>query len=515
MTPESTKTTATGYQVIRNASLGGRLKFLFRDSVLYGGASAVNSLITLFTLPILTRVFATGEYGAVDAITVLGSIFVVTIRMGQDSAVARFFYDTEDHEERRNIVSESLLVQMVLCLTIVVLLLIFADSVVTRIIAVPQYARAFRVLVITFPFVTIVFFCRNLLKWTFARGQFIWLSLGSTALVVLLTLVMTVVFHRGVVGVFLAQLLGMSASALAGLYFCRSYFVWPRTFRHGRQMLMFGWPYMIVAVATTVIPAVDRIFITNYLNLEAMGVYAVGYKFAFFLMLPITAFQTAWAPFGLAIYKEANAHETYNRVLVYWVSAISLVAFALVAGAEPIIIVGASARYAAGRVVVLPVVFGLVMESTAWITGIGLDLSKKTYFNALSYFIGLIVSTLAIWLTIRPLGIVGVAYGMMAGRVAQALTYSSFAYRVYPLRFGLKTPLAVLGATFIVSSLAQAVSTSSLIYYVSLRLLLFLILVAIIWKGVITAGERRSIVRECKSVVSTFLTRSLLFSPRG
>ena len=284
--------------------------------------------------------------------------------------------------------------------------------------------------------------------------------------------------------------------------------MWPRTFIHGRHMLRFGWPYMVIAVTAAVIPAVDRFFITHYLNLESMGLYAVGYKFAFLLMLPITAFQTAWAPFGFAIYKEANAAETYNKVLTYYVASITVLAFCLIAVSQPMISLLASSRYLAGSIVVMPIAFGLILESTAWILGLGLDLSKRTHFSALSYFMGLSVSALTIWFLIKPLGILGVAYGMMAGRVAQGFGYSFFAYRAHPLRFGWKIPGVVLGAGLALSVVTQKISPALSVYTVGARVLLLLVLLGIIWKGAIRAREREAILREGKAAISAAISRS-------
>ncbi len=189
--------TRGGYHSIRNGSIGQRLKFLLGDSVLYGGASAISKLLSLFTLPILTRVFSTAEYGAVDAIAVFGNLFIFFIAMGQDAAMVRFFYDTEDVVERKQIIAQALLIQFVLCLLVTLGLLLTANFLVERVIATPGYTMEFRVLVASFPFVIFTQVCRNLLRFTFARRQYLFLSLGSTVLIVALTLVLVWGFDLG------------------------------------------------------------------------------------------------------------------------------------------------------------------------------------------------------------------------------------------------------------------------------------------------------------------------------
>src|SRR6185503_19826802 len=102
----------------------------------------------------------------------------------------------------------------------------------------------------------------------------------------------------------------------------------------------------------------------------------------------------------------------------------------------------------------------------------------RTYFTALSYFAGMAVSALTIWMPIGPFVILGVAYGMMAGRLAQGLSYSVFAYKAYPLRFAWKAPCAVLVIGFALGTLMQNVTSTLSFAHISFRLLLLLILVA-------------------------------------
>jgi hypothetical protein len=144
-------------------------------------------------------------------------------------------------------------------------------------------------------------------------------------------------------------------------------------------------------------------------------------------------------------------------------------------------------------------VFGLVAESVAWITGIGIDLSKKTYFSSLSYVMGLAVTGMMMWALIKPFGIMGVAYGMMAGRIAQAVSYTIFAYRVYPLRFACAIPCAVLLLTLFLGIAMQMVSLSSQVYNTSFRILLLTLLAGVIWLWAISAEERAFFLRKCKA----------------
>ena len=261
----------------------------------------------------------------------------------------------------------------------------------------------------------LVRFSSNLLKWTFNRNRFVLIAFGSSFTVISLTLLYLVKFDMGMRGFYLGQVTGFAVFALLGLWFCRNYLTVPSGFAHGREMLSYGGPYMVTAVATCLIPALDRVMITNFLGLESTGLYAIGYRYAFMLMLPIQAIMAAWVPFTLAIYKESNAEETYNRGLILMTAGLAALSVVMVSVVEPIIELVASARYLPGHIVALPLMLGLIIQNISHIAGVGISLSKQTRYTMYSYIVGVVATAHFIWLLVQPFGIVGVANGALLG----------------------------------------------------------------------------------------------------
>jgi len=479
---------------MQNSSIGARIKFLLRDSVLYGGASAVSKFMSIFTFPILTRIFSKAEFGIVDAIAIFGSLFGPFIIMGQDSAVARFFYETEEESERKQIISQAFCFELLLIICVCMPLYLNAYRIVVNFLSAPQYAEAFRVVVLTVPFLVLLNFSRNLLKWTFARTRFLAVSLGSSASVIFLTVLYVVRFEMGILGVFYANLTGQGVFAILGLFFCRKYLVVPAHFRYVLPMFHFGWPYMLVAVTGSIIPAIDRYFITNYLTLELMGIYAVAYKIASLLQLPIRGFQTAWGPFAYAIYREKNAHETYNKVFLYYVIFLSFTGYFFVAFSKPLILIFASGKYLNSLILVLPLVFANIIRSISWVTGIGIGLSKKTYYSALCYFVGIGVASVSIYMLIKPFGLIGVAFGIMCGQIALSCSMTYFSQKLYPIKFHFLPGLFFLIVSFILSVITY--NCTGLAWYVQIALIAVSVatMLIIAWLKIFTDQERSKIV---------------------
>jgi O-antigen/teichoic acid export membrane protein len=444
--------------------VGYYIKFLLKDSLFYGSLSVLTRFLSIFTMPIFTRLFSKADYGSLDVLSVLGGVFSTVVVLGLDAALIRFFSDCDSHEKRSRIVSVVLLVASSAGV-VVALALYFSASFFTEILLPAHgYTLSFKLMVAYLPFSLILLLCQNVLKITFARRPFAILSLGSSVAIVLLSILLVVKFHMGVNGIFIAQLAGYVTFSLIGLYCCREYLLWPSSFEGTAPLLTYGLPVMLTLVASMSLPIVDRFFITRYFGMDVMGLYAVAYKIALLIKMPVSAFQMAWGPLSLSIYKNDNAADVYNKVLFYYVLVLSLFVFTLALYAKPIALLLASQKYAGAELLVLPLAFGVFFESVGALGGIGVDLAKKTYLNLLSYGIGIMAGLGVIIVFVKPFGVMGIAYGILTSQVIRAAFLITFAHRVYPLRFALKVPAFMAVIMFLLAQIASVVKNSPLLH---------------------------------------------------
>jgi O-antigen/teichoic acid export membrane protein len=424
-------------------SIGQRLKFLATDAALYGGAAALNKAFGLITFPLLTRHFSVADYGIIDFFTVLASLFAIIFIFGQDSAVARFFYEHKDLNSRKQLISQSLLLQMSLVLVTIPFFLLSAGTLASKLNDSPVAELLIRIILLQVPFLVLINFSQNLLKWSFCRGQFLFISLGSVILNVLLLLIAVFIFNIEVIGVFIVTFAVQIVFGLLGLFFVRHWLTIPDGFAHLRELVPYAIPYGVVCCLGAFVPALERSLVTNLLGSNDLGLYAAGAKVAILISLPIQAFQTAWGPFSLAIHKENNAAETYNWVLKGFVVGVCIIALLLALLGESVLQVLASERYSGAAVVIFPLAMGMAIQSTSWITEIGIGFSKKSYLGLFSYMLFVVTTAIGIYFFTQHLGLMGVALGVMIGHIAKALMATYLAQRAYPLSWSFK-PLFIL-----------------------------------------------------------------------
>lgn len=427
-----------------------KLVFLLKDSLVYGGAAAISQAFTLITFPLLTRHFTVEEFGVLDYFMVLSSFLVTLFIFGQDSSVARYFYEYENKKDRCQIISESLVLQLAGMAMLLPMLWWSANWLAGLLPEVPGSVWLFKIVMMQLPFLLLINFSLNLLKWTFARSQYLIMSIGFTVVRALLFAGALVAFDVGIEEMLLISLATSVLFGLLGILLVRGWLIRPRNFRFTSELLRFSMPIGFICVLAAASPTLERTLTERLLGAGDMGLYSAGSKIAMLIGLAVAAFQTAWGPFSLLIHKKADSGQTYNWVLKSLTMFMCVMVLALTILAEPLINLLASNRYAAAAVVVFPLSMGIAIEATSWITEIGIGISKRSHLNLYGYAM-FVVATIACILFFAPvLGLMGLALGVMIGQVAKALLNSWLSQRVYPLPWQYPQVVAILGLTMIV-----------------------------------------------------------------
>lgn len=455
-------------------SLRGRLSFLLKDSALYGGAGAISKAFALITFPLLARHFSVGDYGVLDFFLVLVSVMALLFIFGQDSAVARYFYEYEDRLERQQIISQSLVFQLAGLAVFLPLLWLWASPISVVLLDVPEASALFQIVLMQLPFVLLINFTQNLLKWTFQRKRFLIMSLGFTTVQAILLVMAVLILDVGIAGVLLVSLCTSVCFGLLGLVFVRRWLVRPRDFRHLRVLLPFAAPYGLICVLGAFSPTLERMLTIQLLDAESLGLYAAGTKAAMLIGLLVTAFQTAWGPFSLSIYKQSDAGVTYNWVLKFFSIGMCISVFSLSILAYPLIYVLASDRFTGAVVVVFPLTMALAIQATSWITEVGIGLAKRTHLNLYGHVTSLFVTFGAIVVLAPVMGLPGIGVGVLLGQAAKAVVASWLAQRAYPLAWSFSPVLGLFGYALVVGAIGMAVQQlfGALAYSITMALAL-------------------------------------------
>lgn len=420
---------------------------LAQDTAVYGIAAAINKSFALILFPLLTRLLTVEDYGRLDFALYAAALFGLLVVWGQDSAVARLFFEDDKTEDRQQIISQALLVMLAnLGVGLAILLCLSRSPIVSETFG-PDAAPMLILVAFYAPLSGLLSFCQSVLKWTFRRNQYVALALGYPALnLVLITLASR---HEGFGP---ATALGIM-TAVSALFACMALFLigrWlvvPRRTDVVRRLIPLALPYGAIACISALSPLLERAVVAGAFGVADLGLYAAAAKIASIAMMLSIAFQMGWGPFSYSIYRQPDAARTYSLVLRGFTALMCLTVLALAALAGPLASLLAGEQYRAASIFVFPLAMAFGVQAIGWITEIGIHLSKRTYLNLIGFSLFLVISLGGIVILSRAIGIIGVPVAALAGQLAMLFTSASIAQKAFRLEWDYRLPALTLLTT--------------------------------------------------------------------
>lgn len=410
--------------------------------------------MALITFPLLARNLSVAQYGNVDlALAAIGFLSTVLI-FGQDSAVARFFYDDESYAARRETISMSFFFQGFVLFGFLPCLWLFLNPFVEAKHFGEDFQVIFLLLIAQVPFHLLISFSQNILKWSFERKKFLFITVGysmfhATAIVVLIingSVNPTKIIAFGFFSSFLF--------AILGLYFVRQWITIPKSWKNFIPMLHYAWPLGVVCLLAAALPFLERLIVVEAFGQDDLGLYAAALKICMIFSMVHAAFQTAWGPFSLSIFKEDLADTTFNQVARLVTCSSCLLILGLAILAKPIIFLLAGEQYIGASILVAPIGFSLVLGSVAMVLEVGIGIAKRPVYLMLAYLAGIMATFVALQFLILHLGIIGVPIAMFLGALIKVIVSSYLAQRVYQISWDFLSIAGLLCAAIFSWSLA-------------------------------------------------------------
>jgi len=420
------------------AIVGKRLKFLIKDSLLYGASATISRMVSIFTFPLLTRYFTVEAYGTINLFTTVSTFLAIAFVLGQDSAIARFYYAEDGIDYRKDVISQSFFFQALLLLIFLPFLYFNASGITHMLSKQETVSSICKIIILQTPAQVALNFSQNILKWTFKRKQFLIVSLGYTVTMMVAVVICIKWYRVDLYHFFLISAGVQMFFSIVGLFFVRTWITIPKSFTLLKPLLLYALPLGFVSIISSFVPVTERIFVNTLIGEKQLGLYSVAAAIASLISLFSQAFQMAWGPFSLSIYKEKDSALTYNLVLKLFALAIVLIAFAMSSVVAGLVHFLSSDKYLQSAVIVFPLSMALAVQATGWITEIGISFARKSMYSLYSYFAYLLMALVFIYLLGTLLGIFGVAMGLLLANIGRVLLSTYFAQKVHHLTLEFK-----------------------------------------------------------------------------
>ena len=421
-----------------------RLLFLFKDTIIYGGAAAISRAFSLITFPILARHFSVSDYGQLDFLLVISGFLSTLLIFGQDSAVARYFYEYKSIKSRKSLITQSLIFQMSICILIVPILYIFSTKISAIIFNYKNAHIYFQLILLQIPFMILINFSQNILKWTFQRSFFLFMSVGFVIVQATFIVIGTTTSDLNIKAVLVLYLSSNIIFGILGLILIKDWLTSNFKNNYLKKLIPFAIPIGIICVFDSFIPALERNIIILTLDPEKLGLFSSGAKVAMLISIIVSAFQMAWEPFCTSLHKEKNASITFNFVLITFCFLLCCLLLSIDLISKPILIFLASYKYLNASDLIFPIAMAICIKAISGITEVGISFSKKSYLYLYSHILFIISLLIFLSFLIPKQGLLGVAISLLLAEIVRSLVSSFLAQRVFYLPWTYKPVLLML-----------------------------------------------------------------------
>lgn len=246
-------------------------------------------------------------------------------------------------------------------------------------------------------------------------------SLGEFLTTASLIIVLVVVFRQGVLGVLFGQLIsyviwaviyGVMLGSAAEPYARRD---------HVATSLRYSIPLVPHLLFTWAITFADRIVLERFVPLAELGVYGIGYQLASVMPIVSLAMINAWLPRYFKAASRPEGGPEYCRTFCIVSAAMTTLAATLYFGAQELIILAVTEKYAGAVEIFRIVSVGLIFHGVYQAFLLILFFNKDSAWVSTSTGIALGVNLLALFLFVPAYGGLAAAWATVAAYLTASI----------------------------------------------------------------------------------------------
>jgi O-antigen/teichoic acid export membrane protein len=450
---------------------------LGRDVVIYGLGGSAAQIVNIAFLPIFTRIFTPGEFGALDfllTVNAIGSLFALA---GLNSSIFYRYRQIDDVTERRSAVGTALMLSLGFGGVIAIAGSIMAGP-VAREMGLPQdLVPAVALTFIWVPVNVVGSLALDLLRLEFRPIPYSLVGIGRALFAGAVGALLAGPLRLGVEGLLLAYVLFGIAGVVTTLWLARD--TWTPTFHivAARRLLGFGLPLIPTGLAYWVIAYSDRFFLIQLVGIGSAGIYAVANRVSLGVQLVLYAFEAAWWPYAYARAREPGHREQFAQI--FTVVVIGTLAIAVLIGmfAREILLVITTNEFVAAYPYIGLLALSLVVHGAYGIISIGVQLGERTRHMAWTSGVAALANIALNVLLIPWMGIAGAALATLAAYATSTVLLFVVAqggyqipYRLAPIAGAAAVSVALMLTALLLDATAPGVSWVPIITFAKVGL---------------------------------------------
>ena len=406
------------------------LKSFLKDSIIYFVPSIISRGISLFLVPLYTRVLKPADYGSLDLLSVFASIINLTIALEISQGVARYFA-AEKNKDKKVIYASSAFWFTLFCYSLFAFLMLIKSNYFSSLIMGQKGLEiAYKIGIVNIWINGLFYLIQNQFRWELRSKEFAFISLLMSLTTAGVSIWLTYGLSLGINGLLLGMFSGSFLGTLLGLILLRKTFRFCFEKSYLFEMLKFSVPLVFSGVAVWVSLYVDRLLISHFLTINDLGLYGIGYRLASVAGLIMVGFQSALTPLIYTYHKEKDTPQQIERIFRLFLVVAMLFFLFISLFSLDILKIFTTPSFYGGWLVVVYIVPAILLANM-YIFAPGISIAKKNNYLIWINVVGAILNLLLNSIFIPFLGIEGAGLATLLSYLAIFVTYMYFSQRFY------------------------------------------------------------------------------------
>lgn len=311
-----------------------------RHAAIYSGAAILGRLVAFIMLPFYAHLLRGEGYAVIGMIDVGLSLLGSLLGSGLSGAIMLYYHEEKEPARKRRVISTGVVIATAASFALVLLPMLFARPISSVLL---DDANLSHLLVMALVGFVVSMAGQTATSWLLIRSRSVAFAVMSTLSLftsLSLNILFVVVLNMGLDGYFIANLLScllMNAIFVAlAVRDCG----WSFDRAVARYMRKYMLPLIPGNVVVFVSRQAERVLVKFQVNLAAVGILEMGYKFPIMIaQLITTPFTQAWFTRRFEIAEQPEAPSQIGRMFTYFLFLVCYAGLVMAVTIKPVLIV--------------------------------------------------------------------------------------------------------------------------------------------------------------------------------
>jgi O-antigen/teichoic acid export membrane protein len=296
------------------------LKASIKDSFIFGFGNVAVKVIGLVLLPLYTNTdyFTADDFGRIGMLDISGLVMMSVFTSFLPQSLTRWYWSKDNLLSQKQLFFMTFISQVFMSAMFCILLIPLSDTISGFILKNTDWSLAVTMIILSSALQGVNNIMNSLMRIQARSMLFMTTNIIKLLIVLVLTVVFITQLKMGIVGIYLAQVIGNSIIILV---------LMPYTIKNSspgfdnstlKGMLIYGLPLMLAGFASVMLNVIDRFALNSLAALKFVAIYTLASKLSSTLkLILVDTIKMAVFPQMVRRIESSENRRFYSKVLLY------------------------------------------------------------------------------------------------------------------------------------------------------------------------------------------------------